>query len=522
MNRLGLYCSRCSAKLPFRYLDMKCDCGGTLLVDYDWERIRRTLTKEVIQTRYPSMWRYKDLLPVSNPDCITTLGEGWTPLLRLKAWEQKLPIRQLWLKREEQNPTGSFKSRGFSVAVSLLKELGATKAAVPSNGNAAGALAAYAACAGIAASVFIPLDCPPLIVDECPLYGAATYLVDGFIHDAAAIIEDGKQEQGWVNVGTLKEPGRVEGKKTMGLELAEQLNWTFPDVIIYPTGGGSGIIGMWKAYHELKAMGWIDGPLPRFVCVQEEGCQPIVDGLIVFGQAVGSGGAKETTTSEQVSGDSGQVNGDSGQRSEPMTTASEITTNVRAGGVSGQICEPMTTASAGGVSGQRSEPMTSEQASEITTNVRAGGVSGQICEPMTTASEGAVNEQMGRELAGARAAEVRADGASPTGMRVPKPPDVELILSIIVESGGTAIALSKSQIADATRTLGSQGISSSPEGSATWAGLLALCDNGWLRPSDSVVLFNTSHAMKYTQLAHSSQLPIIRSYEDYRKHHLLP
>ncbi|GFZ95342.1 threonine synthase [Paenibacillus marchantiophytorum] len=436
MNRLGLYCSRCSAKLPFRYLDMKCGCGGTLLVDYDWERIHRTLTKEVIQTRYPSMWRYKELLPVSNPDCITTLGEGWTPLLRLKAWEQKLPIRQLWLKREEQNPTGSFKSRGFSVAVSLLKELGATKAAVPSNGNAAGALAAYAAYAGIAASVFIPLDCPPLIVDECPLYGAATYLVDGFIHDAAAIIEDGKQEQGWVNVGTLKEPGRVEGKKTMGFELAEQLNWTFPDVIIYPTGGGSGIIGMWKAYHELKAMGWIDGPLPRFVCVQEEGCQPIVDGLTVLGQAAG----------------------------------------------------------AGGLSGVAGETTTSGQA-----------------------SEGAVNEQTGRELAG-----VRAAGASPTGMRVPKPPDLELILSIIAESSGTAIALSKSQIADATRTLGSQGISSSPEGAATWAGLLALCDNGWLRPSDSVVLFNTSHAMKYTQLAHSSQLPIIRSYEDYRKLHLLP
>ncbi|MDQ0915859.1 threonine synthase [Paenibacillus sp. V4I5] len=400
MNRLGLYCSRCSARLPFRYQEMKCDCGGTLLVDYDLEHIARTLTKEALQTRYPSMWRYKELLPVSNPDCIVTLGEGWTPLLRMQEWEQKLPIKRLWIKREEQNPTGSFKSRGFSVAVSLLKEAGATKAAVPSNGNAAGALAAYAGRAGIEASVFIPMDCPPLIVDECPLYGAATFLVDGFIHDAAAIIEAGKQDQGWVNVGTLKEPGRVEGKKTMGLELAEQLGWTFPDVIIYPTGGGSGIIGMWKAYQELKALHWIDGPMPRFVCVQEEGCQPIVDGI---------------------------------------------------------ACSQAKSAQAAGVE------------------------------------------------------------ASPTGMRVPNPPDLAFILSIVEQSGGTAIALSKSQIAEATHTLGSLGISSSPEGSATWAGLLALCDSGWLRPSDSVVLFNTSHAMKYVKFGSISALPIIRSYEDYRR-----
>lgn len=398
MNRLGLYCSRCSARLPFRYQEMKCYCGGTLLVDYDLEHIARTLTKEALQTRYPSMWRYKELLPVSNPDCIVTLGEGWTPLLRMQEWEQKLPIKRLWIKREEQNPTGSFKSRGFSVAVSLLKEAGATKAAVPSNGNAAGALAAYAGRAGIEASVFIPMDCPPLIVDECPLYGAATFLVDGFIHDAAAIIEAGKQDQGWVNVGTLKEPGRVEGKKTMGLELAEQLGWTFPDVIIYPTGGGSGIIGMWKAYQELKALRWIDGPMPRFVCVQEKGCQPIVDGI---------------------------------------------------------TCNRAESAQVAGVE------------------------------------------------------------ASPTGMRVPNPPDLAFILSIVEQSGGTAIALSKSQITEATRTLGSLGISSSPEGSATWAGMLALCDSGWLRPSDSVVLFNTSHAMKYVNLGSISALPIIRSYEEY-------
>ncbi|NOV02006.1 threonine synthase [Paenibacillus planticolens] len=399
MNQLGLYCSRCSARLPFRYQDMKCTCGGTLLVNYDLEHLRKTLKKEALQTRYPSMWRYRELLPVSNPDCIITLGEGWTPLIRLQKWEQKLPIRQLWIKREEQNPTGSFKSRGFSVAVSLLKESGALKAAVPSNGNAAGALAAYASRAGIAASVFIPSDCPPLIAEECPLYGAETYLVDGFIHDAAAIIEAGKQEQGWVNVGTLKEPGRVEGKKTMGLELAEQMGWTFPDVIIYPTGGGSGIIGMWKAYLELKALGWIDGPMPRFVCVQEAGCQPIADGL-------------------------------------------------------------------------------------------------------------SPDSLIFRAEAAAQ--------ASPTGMRVPQPPDLPLILSIVKQSGGTAVALTAGQIAEATQALGAQGISSSPEGSATWAGMLALCDSGWLRPTDSVVLFNTSHAMKYAKSVNFTTLATIKSYADYK------
>ncbi|TXK81856.1 threonine synthase [Paenibacillus sp. N3.4] len=400
MNQLGLFCSRCSAKLAFRYEQLKCSCGGTLLVDYDLEQIRRNVKKEALQTRYPSMWRYKELLPVRSPEAIISLGEGWTPLLRLQAWEHKLPLRQLWIKREEQNPTGSFKSRGFSVAVSLLREAGALKAAVPSNGNAAGALAAYAGHAGIQAYVFIPLDCPPLIVQECPLYGAHTFLVDGLIHDAAAIIEVGKQEQGWVNVGTLKEPGRVEGKKTMGFELAEQLGWTLPDVIIFPTGGGSGVIGMWKAYQELKTLGWIDGDMPRFVCVQEKGCQPLVDGL----------GARGKLAAAQI----------------PDVTE-----------------------------------------------------------------------------------------ASPTGMRVPNPPDLELILSIIEQSGGTAIALSKEQIAEAALALGSQGISSSPEGSAAWAGMLSLCDSGWLHPTDSVVLFNTSHAMKYAILDAKSQMPVIKNYGDF-------
>ncbi|WNR42614.1 threonine synthase [Paenibacillus roseipurpureus] len=407
MNQWGLTCSRCSARLPFRYQNMKCDCGGTLLVDYDLELVAKTLTKASLHERYPSMWRYQELLPVHDPANIISLGEGWTPLLRMPKWESKLSLRRLWVKREEQNPTGSFKSRGFSVAVSLLREAGATKAAVPSNGNAAGALAAYAGRAGIEAFVFIPMDCPSLIVDECPLYGAKTILVDGFIHDAAAIIESGRGEQGWVNVGTLKEPGRVEGKKTMGFELAEQLGWTFPDVIIYPTGGGSGIIGMWKAYLELKELGLIDCEMPKFVCVQEEGCQPIVDGVH-----------------------------------------------------------------------QSSQP------------TRAGEDDSLLLAASSTIP-------------------------NPTGMRVPNPPDLPLLLAIVEQSGGTALAVSKVQIAEAMRCLGTEGISSSPEGAATWAAMLQLCTDGWLKPSDSVVLFNTSHAMKYAKLGTSAAIPIIRTYDDF-------
>ncbi|MGO4494720.1 threonine synthase [Paenibacillus sp. 2RAB27] len=407
MKQWELHCSRCSAKLPFRYQDMKCKCGGTLLVNYDLEHVAQTLTKTSLALRYPSMWRYHELLPIHDPSHIISLGEGWTPLLRLPEWESKLSLKRLMIKREEQNPTGSFKSRGFSVAVSLLKQAGATKAAVPSNGNAASALAAYAGRAGIQAFVFIPMDCPSLIVDECPMYGATTVLVDGFIHDAAAIIESGRIEQGWVNVGTLKEPGRVEGKKTMGLELAEQLGWTFPDVIIYPTGGGSGIIGMWKAFLELKELGFIDCDMPRFVCVQEEGCQPIVDGMK---RSLGETPPIESNTASPV--------------------------------------------------GDRIIP-------------------------------------------------------NPTGMRVPNPPDLELLLSIVEQSGGTAIAVSKAQISQATHSLGSEGISSSPEGAATWAAMLALCDQGWLRPTDSVVLFNTSHAMKYAKLGASAAIPIIRTYDDF-------
>ena len=236
MNKCWLRCVKCSRKSDFQLIGKCAACGGTLIVEYDLERAISTFTPESLSHRaIASLWRYHELLPVETLDSAVSLGEGWTPLVRLRSLEKKLSQKRILIKREEQNPTGSFKARGFSVAVSLLAERGIVKAAVPSNGNAASAFAAYAAHANIEAHVFLPSDCPPLIVEECKLYGAHTTLINGMIHDAGSLIEDQKVEQGWFNVGTLREPGRVEGKKTMGLEIAEQLGWNLPDVIVYPT-----------------------------------------------------------------------------------------------------------------------------------------------------------------------------------------------------------------------------------------------------------------------------------------------
>lgn len=248
-------------------------------VEYDLELARRTLTKINLKSRQTSMWRYEELLPIEDGNNIVSLGEGWTPLVRLASAETKLPLGKLWVKREEQNPTGSFKARGFSAAVSIAHACGIRKVAVNSNGNAASALAAYAARAGMEAYVFLPRDCPGLIVEECSLYGAHTFLVEGLIQDAGRIVRDGEKDEGWHNVGTLKEHGRAEGKKTMGLELAEQLDWKLPDVIVYPTGGGSGVFGMWNAFRQLRQLGLVDGPMPRIISVQETGCRPLVTAM---------------------------------------------------------------------------------------------------------------------------------------------------------------------------------------------------------------------------------------------------
>lgn len=286
------------------------------------------------------------------------------------------------------------------MAVSLLVEHGIGKAAVGSNGNAGSALAAYAARAGISAHVFLPEDCPGLIVDECRGYGAKVCLIRGLIQDAGRLIEAGREDEGWFNVGTLREPGRVEGKKTMGLELAEQLNWRLPDVIVYPTGGGSGIIGMWKAFREMKAMGWVTGEVPRFACVQEEGCTPLVAAI-------------------------------------------------------------------------------------------AGG-----------------------DEAGPEREPVRP---SPTGLRVPSPPDGALVAGIVRESGGTAVTVTREEIESAQAQFGSLGLSSSPEGAATLAGLLRLRESAWIRPGDEVVLFNTAGATKYRPWSPSRPVPLVENYFDYRE-----
>jgi threonine synthase len=272
-------------------------------------------------------------------------------------------------------------------------------AAVPSNGNAAAALAAYAGRAGMEAYVFVPADCPGMIVWEAKHYGAHTYQINGLIHDAGKIIEDGIFEQRWFNVGTMKEPGRVEGKKTMGYELAEQFGWKLPDVIVYPTGGGSGIIGMWKAFREMRELGWIDCPFPRMISVQEKGCEPLVTAL------------------------------ENGQHVKPSA------------------------------------------------------------QPVDSA---------------------------PTGMRVPLPPDGDLVVSILKETGGTAVAVSREEIAHAAKLFGSQGISASPEGAAALAGFIRLSQQGAIEADETVVLFNTAHALKYLPCSRPN-IPVVNNYEEWRE-----
>jgi threonine synthase len=277
MNVTHLECGLCGLEHEARRLLNLCRaCGKPLLVRYDLDRAKLTLTKESLASRRPDLWRYREVLPVDDDDHIVALGEGWTPLLRASRLERRVGVHELYIKDESQNPTQSFKARGMAVAVSMAKELGAKKLAVPSAGNAAGALAAYAARAALKTYIFMPRDTPRANVVECEQTGAKVTLMDGLITDCGAEVGRRKDAEGWFDVSTLKEPYRVEGKKTLGYELAEQLNWKLPDVIIYPTGGGTGLIGMWKAFAEMERMGWIGSRRPRMVTVQAAGCAPIV------------------------------------------------------------------------------------------------------------------------------------------------------------------------------------------------------------------------------------------------------
>src|SRR5712692_9976831 len=253
-----------------------CSCGAPLLARYDLEKAR-TWSRDSLRGREPNMWRYRELLPLFDGEAPVTLGEGFTPLFHARALGATLGLDRLLIKDESLNPTNSFKARGQSAAITRAKYLGAKTIALPTAGNAGNAASAYSAAAGLACEVFIPKDAKRPFVDECRLYGANVTLVDGLITDAGRIAAETGKPLGWYDVSTLKEPYRIEGKKTMAYELGEQLDWKFPDWIVYPTGGGTGMVGMWKAFEEMEAIGWKQpGGRPKMVSVQAEGCAPIV------------------------------------------------------------------------------------------------------------------------------------------------------------------------------------------------------------------------------------------------------
>ncbi len=295
MNVTHLYCSSCSKQYESGQLLNLCDCGKPLLVAYDLDRAKATMTRDSLPLRESTLWRYCEVLPVEREENRLTLGEGMTPMIHARRLGDKIGMRGLYIKDESLNPTGSFKARGMAVAVSMAKELGAKKLAVPSAGNAAGALAAYAALAGLEAYIFMPKDTPRANIVECQQTGANVELIDGLITDCGRIVAERKDREGWFDVSTLKEPYRIEGKKTMGYELAEQFRWKLPDVILYPTGGGTGLIGMWKAFDEMEQIGWITSHRPRMITVQAAGCAPIVRAF-----AAGASSAEEVKDAHTI------------------------------------------------------------------------------------------------------------------------------------------------------------------------------------------------------------------------------
>ncbi len=384
-----IICPRCDHRFPLSRLLNLCTCGSPLLVRYDLKKASANFSISSLQGRVSSLWRYRELLPLRDDANLVSLGEGFTPLLPAKSLAGELGLKRLWIKDEAQNPTGSFKDRGLSLAISRAKELGVKKAAIPSAGNAGGSLAAYAARAGIEAHVFMPRDTPIANQIEVQQYGARLTLVDGLINDCGRIINERKTAEGWFDISTLKEPYRVEGKKTMGYEIAEQLNWTLPDVIIYPTGGGTGLIGMWKAFQEMEELGWIGSKRPRMVSVQASGCAPIV-------KAFGEG--RETA--------------------EPWQNAKTVA----------------------------------------------------------------------------------------SGLRVPQAVADFLMLRALRESNGMALSVSDEEmIAEIPRLGRAEGIFFCPEGAACAAALRRLMQNGWVKPTDEVVLFNTASGLKYLDVLQAAQ-----------------
>lgn len=380
-----LECSWCHAHYPADRLYNVCPaCGRPLLARYDMEAAKAGFRPEMLAGRPATLWRYAEMLPVKDPAYRITLGEGFTPLLRLERLGAALGLSQLYAKDEGLNPTASFKARGLCLAVARAAELGARALAIPTAGNAGSAMAAYAARAGLPATVYAPRDVPPVFIAEMRALGAEVFLVDGLITDCARCVQEGVAAGRWFDVSTLKEPYRVEGKKTMGYELAEQFAWTLPDVIIYPTGGGTGIVGMWKAFAEMEQLHWTGSARPRMVSVQAAGCAPIV---------------RAFERGDEVAG-------------------------------------------------------TWENATTI------------------------------------------ADG-----LRVPRAIGDFLILQAIRQSGGTALAVTDEEIRAAMSEIGrTEGIFVAPEAAATLAALRHLCQSGFIRPDERVVLFLTGSGLKYTHL----------------------
>src|SRR5271163_1538885 len=379
-NVLELECSACAKKYDSTIEQHLCTCGKPLYAKYDLKKAAATLTMENLKSRAPTLWRYAEVLPDGPP---VTLGEGMTPLLPAKRLGGSLGVFNLLVKYEDLNPTGSFKARGMSAAVTRAKQLNARTLAAPTAGNAGGALAAYAAAAGIPAVIVMPADTPSANVMECQAFGAKVIKINGLISDCGKYVAQHKDAEGWYDVSTLKEPYRIEGKKTMGYELWEQLGGKLPDVIFYPTGGGVGLIGMCKAFDEMEEMGWIGSQRPRMVAVQAEGCAPIVKAW------------------------------DAGK------TSSEFFPNAR-----------------------------------------------------TLAS----------------------------GLRVPGPLGDFLILRMLRQTHGTALTVRDEEMLQAGRELASQeGIYAAPEGAATVSAARKLAASGWIKPNESVVLFNTGTGYKYSE-----------------------
>ena len=272
-----LECANCGGRFAADQVQNVCTaCQRPLWVKYDLPAVKSLFPREALANRPPTLWRYRELLPMRDDTAIVTLGETMTPILETPRLAAHFGVRHLAVKDESRLPTGSFKARGMALAISKAKEFGLQRVAVPTAGNAGGAMAAYAARAGMEAYVFMPDDTPSINRKECFLAGAKTFLVNGLITDCGRIVGEGRAKKGWFDLSTLKEPYRIEGKKTMGLELAEQLDWELPDVILYPTGGGTGLIGMWKAFAELEALGWLrSAKKPKMISCQSTGCAPI-------------------------------------------------------------------------------------------------------------------------------------------------------------------------------------------------------------------------------------------------------